>query len=207
MANFEISYTKTMKVEGEYANSSSDRGGETWKGIARKFHPTWKGWAIIDDGKSLLAVRKDIALPTLDDTAMWKRINALLSADSDLEKLVQEFYREKFWNEFVGGAIDSQDLADELFDIAVNMGPARAKSFLQNGLNMLNSDQRHWPDISVDGDIGAVTLSALRACELRGDLPLLLKVVNIQQGCHYLDQLKRPSQEGFARSWLSRVDL
>jgi hypothetical protein len=50
-------------------------------------------------------------------------------------------------------------------------------------------------------------LAALRACEARGDLKLLLKVVNLQQGCHYLEQLKRPSQEGFARAWLSRVNF
>jgi lysozyme family protein len=199
MADFTISYGKTMKDEGGYANSSHDSGKETWKGIARFYHPTWKGWAIIDEAKGNTI--------TLDRPDEWRVLNEILLPLVDLEVMVQHFYRENFWNAFVGGAIESQALADELFDIAVNMNPSRAKSFLQNGLNMLNSDQKHWPDIIVDGDIGPGTLSALRACTARGDLSLLLKIVNLQQGCHYLEQLKRPSQEVFARAWLSRVNI
>lgn len=39
--------------EGGWVNDKDDKGGETYKGVARNFHPNWKGWKTIDliDGK------------------------------------------------------------------------------------------------------------------------------------------------------------
>lgn len=39
MANFDISFDKTMGVEGGYAHLAGDVGGRTMYGIAEKFHP------------------------------------------------------------------------------------------------------------------------------------------------------------------------
>lgn len=202
MAEFSLAYIKTMNDEGGYANSSKDRGGETWKGIARVFHPMWGGWPIVDDIKAKVGQRS-----TIDNLKAWRAVDSALAGIESLERMVQDFYKANFWNEIDGDSIDSQAIANELFDIAVNMHPSRARIFLQTGLNALNVDQKYWPDLVVDGKLGDKSFSALRACAARGDLPLLLKVLNIQQGCHYLDQLRRPSQEGFARAWLSRVDI
>lgn len=46
--NFLKSYDILIKHEGGYVNDPDDKGGETYKGIARKFNPDWKGWKIID---------------------------------------------------------------------------------------------------------------------------------------------------------------
>lgn len=202
MSEFGLAYIKTMRDEGGYANSSSDRGGETWKGIARAFHPNWIGWGIVDDVKAKTGMRS-----TIDNLRAWRSVGAALEDIDQIERMVQEFYRKEFWNAIHGDEIESQAIANELFDIAVNMHPSRAKMFLQTALNLLNSDQKFWPDLVLDGNLGPKTFGALRACAARGDLPLLLKVINVQQGCHYLDQLKRPSQEGFARAWFSRVTI
>jgi len=40
-----------LSFEGELANHPHDRGGLTWKGIARNAHPDWEGWAYIDKGQ------------------------------------------------------------------------------------------------------------------------------------------------------------
>jgi lysozyme family protein len=51
MADFEIAYGETELREGGYVNDPVDRGGETHRGVARKFHPDWSGWKIIDQIK------------------------------------------------------------------------------------------------------------------------------------------------------------
>lgn len=68
--SFEQAFSDTMRREGGYKlhTVEGDRGGMTYAGIARKFHPTWPGWRFIDD---------DAIPPT---------------------ELVREFYRREFWN-------------------------------------------------------------------------------------------------------------
>ena len=48
MADFDIAYGETELREGGYVNDPVDRGGETHRGVARKFNPDWKGWALVD---------------------------------------------------------------------------------------------------------------------------------------------------------------
>ena len=52
MADFEIAYGETEIREGGYVNDPADRGGETHRGVARKFHPKWPGWKIVDKYKA-----------------------------------------------------------------------------------------------------------------------------------------------------------
>jgi hypothetical protein len=52
MSDFNISYSITMGNEGPYDNDPTDVGGETYWGIARKYHPDWDGWKIIDSYKT-----------------------------------------------------------------------------------------------------------------------------------------------------------
>lgn len=100
MANFEIAYKKTAKNEGGYANVSGDNGGETYKGIARKFHPSWAGWKIVDKNKPLKPNQKIVS--------------------AELDKLVFDFYRINFWNPIKGDEIEHQPTADTLYDFGVN---------------------------------------------------------------------------------------
>ena len=55
------------------------------------------------------------------------------------------------------------DKLRELFDTGVNMGPNVASAFLQRALNALNRGARDYPDLAVDGRIGAATLAAIEA--------------------------------------------
>lgn len=56
MADFNKAHLEVMGNEGGYANNPADSGGETYKGIARKFHPAWPGWKMVDDLKRSLPV-------------------------------------------------------------------------------------------------------------------------------------------------------
>ena len=88
------------------------------------------------------------------------------------------------------------------------MGDQRAVLFLQEALNVFNRNGDVYPDLVVDGKFGKNTMEALKTY-LKYDKPyLLVLVINVLQGKHYLDYMKKsPTQEKFARGWFSRVTL
>jgi lysozyme family protein len=70
MSNFEAAFQATMRREGGFVLHTvpGDRGGQTYAGIARNFHPRWPGWAFVDRNETP---------PT---------------------EMVREFYRVEFWD-------------------------------------------------------------------------------------------------------------
>lgn len=98
-------------------------------------------------------------------------------------------------------------LAAELFDTGVNMGPAVASGFLQRALNALNRGAIDFPDIAVDRRIGPRTIDALshflRRRGANGET-VLLKAVEALQGERYVALAEqRPANEAFLYGWLA----
>ncbi|WP_242415067.1 glycoside hydrolase family 108 protein [Sphingomonas panni] len=100
-------------------------------------------------------------------------------------------------------------LAAELFDIGVNMGPAVAVTFLQRVLNVYNAGGTYYPDLAVDGHLGAMTLRALDSFrQRRGEAGgnVLSASVWALRGARYIEICEaRPSQEAFAYGWIDRM--
>ena len=190
MANFYEAYNITLKHEGGYNYDFDDAGGETYKGISRRYHPTWSGWKTIDKLKGK---------PGFPETAYKERLLGIR---------VKLFYKAYFWDVNLLDECSSQDIANEMFDTGVNMGTGRAGRFLQQALNVLNKNEKIYKDIVEDGKVGSNTLKALNAClAYRGD-EYLYKILNILQGNHYISYMtKSPVQEKYAYGWLSRVDF
>ncbi|MEE9572797.1 MAG: putative peptidoglycan-binding domain-containing protein, partial [Candidatus Neomarinimicrobiota bacterium] len=158
--------------------------------ISRRYHPSWDGWIIIDIAK------QDTGFP------------GNLIYDPALDSNVSEFYRSNYWDRFLGDEIISQPVANELFDTAVNMGLSRSVKFLQTALNLLNRNQTNYPDVVEDGKFGSATMNALRSYFYMDEALYLLKIMNILQGVHYINYMKKsPTQEKFARGWLKRVNI
>ncbi len=197
-ADFDRAFDATMGHEGGYANDPSDFGGETYRGIARRFHPGWPGWNRIDQAKGVAPTRLKEQLASMRDL---------------IDPYVREFYRLEFWLKVGADQVTSQAVADELFDTGVNMGPGRAVEFLQVALNALNRSDRgpqgqYFKDLVEDGDIGPMTLGSLQVYLSRDAPRFLLTLLNVQQGAFYLERMRKiPSQERFARGWLKRVEL
>lgn len=191
MVDFEKAYEKTMQAEGKYCNDPTDVGGETYKGISRVYNPKWTGWVTIDDFKKESSFPKN------------------LDSSTNLQKSVKEFYKEKYWDINKLDNIKSQKLAEEMFDTGVNLGVGRAAKFLQEGLNYLNRNETLYKDLVVDLDVGNASLSALDIVLKQNDEEVLLKIVNVLQGMHYLEYMKKsPTQEKFARGWFrTRISL
>lgn len=192
MADFEQAFQITLGHEGGYVFDKDDAGGETYRGVARYFHPDWPGWAHIDKIKQQATNRREL--------------DTLLGKNSALQKEICSFYKQFYWDRFRGDLVESQSLAEELFDTGVNMGVHRAVSFLQESLNLLNRNQQTFGDILQDGKFGPGTLAALNAYLAEDRPEYLLKMMNILQGMHYVKYMRKsPVQEKYARGWLKRV--
>jgi lysozyme family protein len=190
MANFIEAYNITMKNEGGYVNDTADVGGETYKGISRKYNPFWSGWVIVDEYKSK---------PGFPSTAY---------NDANLNSEVREFYKASYWDVNLLDEFPSQKISNEMFDTAVNMGVGRAGKFLQKALNLLNKNGAVYPDIAEDGSVGTNTLKALNSYLAYKDESFIYKIMNILQGMHYIEYMTQsPTQEKFAFGWMERIEF
>jgi len=190
VADFNIAFEITMGNEGPYDNDPDDVGGETYWGIARRYHPDWGGWKIIDEYKSK------------------PNFPANLKDAVGLKDSAKVLYKTMYWNIFLGDSIPDQKIAEELFDTGVNMGNSEAIKFLQTSLNLLNRNQQNYPDIVVDGKFGPNTLNTLKKYLSWDKVDYLYKIMNILQGVHYINYMNQsPIQEKYCRGWLNRVDF
>ena len=200
MAEFNISYNKSMSHEGQYSNDPRDLGGETWKGISRRNFPDWEGWTIVD------AIKLNVQASALSKT---------MNADDELEELVLKFYQSEFWDKLRLSEINEQLIADELFDTAINQGKPTAVKQFQTALNLLNNNEKHYSDIVNDGKIGDNTMKAYRAYMLTSNFPgrsierntsVILKVMNGLQFARYAEiATDNPNQEIYFYGWINRV--
>jgi lysozyme family protein len=185
---FKTAYAITMKHEGGYSNHPNDRGGETFMGIARTYHPNWHGWSIIDT-----YAHKNEA-----------------SADPRLNTLVEKFYYEKYYSssrlnlDVIETLLPETSI--ELFDIAVNMGVRTAAKFLQRGVNLLNRDEKNYQNLKVDGFIGSKTVLVIDKY-IKNDM-LMKKLIILLKAKFYIDIAeKNETQEEFIRGWINRINL
>lgn len=185
MANFNTADQIVRKHEGGYANNPSDRGGETYRGIARKIFPHWKGWATVDK------LRKVAGFP------------ANLDKDAELQSFVHDFYKKEFWDAMSLDFVNDQAIANELYDTGVNMGVGTAANFLQRVLNVSNKKGQEYADMPVDGKIGPNTVRTLNNHKRPKEV---LKALNCLQGAKYIAICEaNPSQEIFFVGWMNRV--
>lgn len=186
--NFNAAFDRTMGNEGGFTDDPVDPGGMTYRGISRRFFPSWVGWPAIDqilaEGRGL-EVRRGVLDPD-----------------------VRQFYKTEFWDSCNGDALPPE-IAAEVFDSAVNCGVTTACAWIQRALNLLNRNGKEYPDVAEDGKLGPGTLLALQAhVSKEGTAKVLLKVMNLLQGAHYLEIMqKSPTQEKYARGWLNRVEV
>ncbi len=190
MADFTIAFERTSINEGGWkADEPNDSGGETYRGVARNYHPNWLGWPMIDMAKG------DAGFPDV------------LLADDALNDLVEEFYLEEYWARVRCEGMP-QAIANEVFDKAVLMGVGKSGKILQKALNVLNRNQKDYPDIDEDGHVGPMTLRVLRICVGMGREEALMKALVLFQGYHIISvMLRNPEKEIYAAGWLNRLNI
>lgn len=141
MADFKTAIEVTLKAEGGYVNDPDDPGGETYKGIARKRNSKWPGWIDID----LLKSKNNFPKNLDTDTALQTKVYAL--------------YEMNYWDKVLGDDIEDQDIAESIFDFAVNAGPRTSAKLAQIAVGA-----------KADGVIGPNTIAMLNADDKRAFL-------------------------------------
>ena len=117
-------------------------------------------------------------------------------------------YRKRYWDALSLDpiALLAPDVAKELFDSAVNCGPDVAGKWLQRSLNALNNGATMWPDMTVDGRVGPISVAAFRSFyTARGaeGVKVLLRALNSLQGAFYIGLAEsQPKDERFVYGWL-----
>ncbi len=117
----------------------------------------------------------------------------------------EAIYRAEFWNVMNGDKVEDQDVAEELFDTAVNCGTEKSAEFLQRALNVLNKKATLYPDVTVDGHAGPQTIDALNAAlkSTPRHKVCILRALDSLQAVHYITISERnPRLEKFVPGWL-----
>lgn len=167
MADFKPAYAIIKRWEGGYSNVGADKGGETYAGISRVFWPNWSGWEIVDSRKPI-------------------KHNAVIP---DLTFAVENFYRQ-MWLDGNFDKINSQDVANILFDFRVNSGGTGIKK-VQSILGVIP-----------DGKLGTDTLRAINS----SNAALLNNQIKEVREAFYNSLASTPSQQIFLKGWLNRLN-
>ena len=118
-------------------------------------------------------------------------------------------YIARYWTEpnFHLVAARYEKVAEELFDTGINMGQSVAARFLQRALNVLNRGAVDYPDLAVDGRLGAISMAALDAYKRKRGAAgekVLLRLLDGLQCSRYVDIAEaNKSQEAFVYGWIA----
>lgn len=178
--SFNKAFNKTMVHEGGYANVSGDNGGETYMGIARKFHPNWSGWIIVDMEKRI----RNGKLPR----------NYFIK-NSELDNLVREFYFKKFWQRAWLDHVNDEALQEIIFDFYVNSGATAIRKVQQVLVYQFNKK------IRIDGTMGGNTVTAINDSEAKK----LFEAIKKTRLEFYKELAKKGQNSKFLRGWLKRL--
>jgi lysozyme family protein len=177
MANFSESEKITGGNEGGLSDSKQDRGGFTYAGIASKFWPNWKGWPIVRG--TLQKCNND-----------FERANLSLKANTEVQRLVSDFYKANFWDVNKLDLINDQQIANTVYDMGVNSGTGTAAKMLQVAAK-----------VKVDSVVGSDTIHAVNA----SNPVTVYNSINEQRIAYYTHIAKEPGQAQFLKGWLSRI--
>lgn len=191
MARFEDAYQATLANEGGYQNNPADAGNMptlgTYKGIAPRFWPTWRGWEHIKRAIASMTMQPHYGT---ESYRRWvKTLNATLAEMSGLQNLVRSFYRSNFWDQYHLEGIVSQQVAEWVFDHVVNGGTAGIR-WIQRASG-----------VNPDGIMGSVTLLAINSADPD---ELLMKAREVAKDHRLSVVARKPDQKQFLTSWLRR---
>lgn len=177
---FSAALHTTLAHEGYYAFVKGDRGGETYRGIARNFHPHWPGWVIVDAVKR----SKGGSLPW-----NYRIVNA------HLDNLITHFYYQRFWQSIYLDQVKDLSLQKFIFDFYVNSQ--------KNAIRVIQTVLRYRfnKPISVDGKMGSNTIAAINSCNPES----LFNELKKARGIYYIKISKKGENAKFLKGWMKRL--
>lgn len=141
---------------------------------------------------------------TLATLSKWRKKPCTAEDVQNLqEPEIRQIYTARYWYEpgFDLVVPVSAEVADELMDTGVNMGPPHAIEFLQHLLNAFNNRGTFYPDIVPDGKMGPNTIVSLSAYLARrkreGELVILFSLDSLQTAFYVDLATRREKDEEF----------
>lgn len=169
MAQFEIAYNITARWEGGYQNHPNDTGNYNSRG-------------------ELVGTNWGISAPVYED---WiDRPPTAADMRNMSEATAKQIYRAKFWNAIQGDRINSQDVANILYDGRVNHGRTGVK-LMQKVLQLPQ-----------DGILGPITLAAINAAEPG---QLFNRYKQAREDFYKQLAANNPAYQVFLTGWLNRI--
>lgn len=188
--SFEKSLEFSLQMEGLYCDEPGDAGGETYRGVARVYHPHWAGWELIDSYKQQLGLSSPVP------KQFWKKLNSVLGVDETLQEYVYGFYKESFWDA-LGCDYFVEAIAHLLLDFGINSGLSRGIKHLQKAIVGCGTN------VTVDGKIGKQTINA---CNKLDPNCICEYMLQDREAFYRAIVANKPSQEKFLRGWINRVN-
>lgn len=175
MADLEPAIKYLVSLEGGYVNDPDDRGGATKFGVSLNFYKQ-----------------------NIDKYADEQDIQALTREDAE------SIYREWFWYPSGVEALDSKDLANRVFALAVNAGIKPAVRVLQRAVNQSGYK------LEVDGFFGPKTANAANSIDERQLLPdfrlaalgFYLELLGLE-----IKRVRHTQFDSFSEGWIRRALL
>lgn len=173
-------------VEGGWVNHSSDKGGETIFGIARNFHPEWKGWDIVDD------LAKKLGRGT-------KKFIESVNNNKELYELSKDYYKANFWYPSKCDYLP-EEVAICTFDFSVNSGIKNSQRQLQEVI------RKSGYDVPVDGRVGPISIEACRKLyDKIGAIEFVSRLLRRRYEFYQNIVKSNPSQKIFLKGWVNRL--
>jgi len=195
MNKFNLAFKILELAEGGYADNPLDEGKETYKGISRRWYPTWEGWDIIDSIKTYMGYD--------GSKKSKKELNEQLVLNYELQEMVKNFYKKNYWNKFNGDKLPFK-IGAKLLEQSVLLGTGRKGALhLQKAINLEKERLNDYPLIKEDGIIGRGTLKELN--KLNEDF--ILKWLTLLQEQELLEEiLNKPQKIVFYQAWKNRIN-
>lgn len=169
MANFDLYFQTLMLHEGGYVFNPKDPGGETKYGITDSL-----------DGKT------DRLVDTDEDG----------KGDVSVKNLTQEqakkIYKRRFWDKIKADDINSQSVAEILFDWGVNSGAGLASRKIQSIVG-----------VEVDGVVGKDTIKAINSKDAK---TLFEQIKELRKSFYRNLIISNPKLKTFEKGWNNRIE-
>jgi lysozyme family protein len=173
MADFNLAIPLILKLEGGFVDNKNDIGGATNFGVSLRW---LKAQGLLEN------------LELQDRTQDEVQVVKDLTADD-----AKALYKTYFWNPNNYDSINSQMIAEKIFNMTVNMGARRSHLIVQNCLGF-TSEQR-------DGLMGAKTIAEVNAA---ASAPFVVALQNMQAAFYRQLVAVNPKLQPFLQGWLNR---
>lgn len=135
-------------------HKNDGENGLTYFGIYESAHPKWQGWKIIkayldldEDYQEYKKTEKDEDL-----SLALKKCSKILYNVSDLNVMVEDFYKKEFFDKMKLDLVTSESKQLEMMCFGINTNPTRCIKKIQELLGL-----------TIDGIIGNKTITALNS--------------------------------------------